>query len=78
MSDTLWVAILSLLGTLIGSMSGILISNKLVMWRLEQLEKRVESHNSVVERTVMLERDIKTVFKSIENQKEMCQKLFGK
>jgi hypothetical protein len=58
MSDTLLVAILSLVGTLIGSLSGILTANKLVVYRIEQLEKKVEKHNSVIERTFKLEEDV--------------------
>lgn len=53
-SETL-VALLSLAGTLIGSLSGILVTNKLVNYRLTQLEKKVDKHNSVVERTYKLE-----------------------
>lgn len=59
MSDTVLVAILSLVGTMIGSLSGILSANKLVVYRIEQLEKKVEKHNSVIERTYKLEEDVK-------------------
>lgn len=58
MSDTLLVGILSLVGTMIGSLSGILTANKLVVYRIEQLEKKVEKHNSVIERTFKLEEDV--------------------
>ena len=50
------IAILSLAGTLLGSLFGILASNKLVVYRIEQLEKKVEKHNSVIERVYNLER----------------------
>ena len=52
------VAVLSLLGTLCGSLAGIMVASKLTNYRLEQLEKKVEKHNSVVERTAILERDM--------------------
>ena len=42
MSDTIIVALLSLAGTLIGSLFGIIAANKLVVYRIEQLEKKVE------------------------------------
>ena len=51
------IAILSLAGTLLGSLFGILASNKLVVYRIEQLEKKVEKHNSVIERVYNLERN---------------------
>ena len=57
MSESIVIAILSLAGTIIGSLLGILASNKLVVYRIEQLEKKVEKHNSVIERVYMLEKD---------------------
>lgn len=40
MSDTIIVAILSLIGTLAGTFGGILVSNKLTNYRIAQLEKK--------------------------------------
>ena len=57
MSETIIVALLSLAGTLIGSLFGILAANKLVVYRIEQLEKKVEKHNNVLERVYVLEKD---------------------
>ena len=56
MSETIIVALLSLAGTPAGSLLGILAANKLVVYRIEQLEKKVEKHNQVVERVYNLER----------------------
>lgn len=55
MNDTIMVAILSLIGTLVGSFGGILTANKLVNYRIQQLEKKVEKHNQVIERVYKLE-----------------------
>lgn len=55
MTDTIIVAIISLAGTLGGSLLGILAANKLTNYRIEQLEKRVEKHNNVIERVYKLE-----------------------
>lgn len=60
------VAVLSLTGTLLGSLAGILTANKLTMYRLEQLEKQVAKHNSVVERVALLEQDDRTQWKRID------------
>lgn len=57
MSETIIVALLSLAGTLMGSLFGILAANKLVVYRIEQLEKKVEKHNNVIERVYNLEKD---------------------
>lgn len=55
MSETVIVAILSLIGTLIGSLGGILAANKLTNYRIKKLEEKVEKHNQVVERVYRLE-----------------------
>ena len=56
MNDSTLVAILSLIGTLIGSLGGILTANKLTNYRLSELEKKVEKHNMVIERVYRLEK----------------------
>lgn len=63
MTDTVVVAIISLLGTLIGSFGG----TQLVKYRIEQLEKKVEKHNSIVERTYILEEKVKVANHRIED-----------
>lgn len=55
MAGTIVVAVISLLGTLIGSIAGVLTANKLTNYRIEQLEKKVEKHNSIVEKMYGLE-----------------------
>ena len=57
MSDTVTVAVISLFGTLGGSLIGVLASNRLTVYRIEQLEKKVEKHNNLVERTYRLEEE---------------------
>ena len=55
MSDTLLIALLSFAGTLVGTLGGILAANKLTNYRIEQLEKKVEKHNKVIDRVYKLE-----------------------
>lgn len=69
MSEVVIVAILSLLGTLIGSLAGILTANKLTNYRIEQLEKKVEKHNSVIERVYKLEREEAVIQEEINQLK---------
>lgn len=63
MTDTIIVAILSLIGTLAGSYGG----TQLIKYRIEQLEKKVEKHNSIVERTYRLEEKVKVANHRIED-----------
>ena len=46
MLDTIIVGALSLVGTIIGSLGGIVTSAKLTNYRIQQLEKKVEKHNN--------------------------------
>ena len=55
MGDTVWVGLLSLMGTCVGSLAGILTANKLVNYRLQMLESKVNRHNHLIERTYQLE-----------------------
>lgn len=55
MSDTVFVAVLSFAGTVLGSLFGVWASNKLMQYRIEQLEKKVDKHNHLVERMYHLE-----------------------
>ena len=48
------IAGLSLLGTLAGTAGGIIVSGKLVNYRIEQLEK----HNNLITRTFRLEQQV--------------------
>ena len=66
MSETIIVAILALVGTLIGSLSGILAANKLVVYRIEQLEKKVEKHNNVLERVYDLEKNEAVIIEDLK------------
>ena len=61
MDSTIIIALLSFIGTLIGTFGGIITSNKLTTYRIQQLEAKVEKHNKVVERVYVLEKD-KAVF----------------
>lgn len=69
MAETIIVAVLSLIGTLIGSIAGILTANKLTTYRIEQLEKKVEKHNQVVERMYNLEKKVAVDEEEIEHLK---------
>ena len=49
---------ISLLGTAIGVFGGIVASSRMTLYRLEQLEKKVDKHNSIMERTYILEEKV--------------------
>ena len=60
MDSTVIVAIVSLIGTLSGSIIAGMVSNNKTLYRIEQLERKVEQHNKVVERMAVAENTIKS------------------
>lgn len=73
MPDAVFVAVLSLVGTLGGSLLGILAANKLTNYRIEQLEQKVQKHNNIVERTFKLEGQMTEVVHEICDLKKFHQ-----
>lgn len=57
--------IFSFLGSALGCVGGILATQRLTAYRLEQLEKKVDRHNCLVERMALAERDIENIKESI-------------
>jgi len=69
------IALISLLGTLAGSLGGIVVSSKLTSYRLEQLEKKVDKHNNFATRMPLLEQDQKEMKEDIKEIKRTIQAL---
>ena len=55
LSETTVAALIGLLGSMAGSLGGVLVSARLTQYRLEQLERKVQAHNRLIERTYKLE-----------------------
>lgn len=66
MDNTIIVALVSGMCTLIGTLGGIVASGKLTSYRLEQLEKKVDKHNKVIERTYNLEKQTELLSEKIK------------
>jgi len=60
MEPEIAVAICSLVGTLVGSLAGIMTANRLTNYRIEQLEEKVRKHNNLVERMIVVEQSAKS------------------
>ena len=69
MSDTIIVGLLSLTGTIAGTFGGILTANKLIAYRIERLEEKVNKHNSIIERTYRLEGQMSEIQHDIKELK---------
>lgn len=69
MTETLLIALLSLIGTLGGSWMGVRQSNKLVNYRIDRLEEKVTKHNNLVERMTIVEQSTKSAHHRIDELK---------
>lgn len=66
MDPTVINALISLGGSLIGTFAGIVTTSKLTEYRIKELERKVEKHNSIVERTFRLEDKFELVDEKIK------------
>lgn len=66
MSDEIITALIGLGGSALGSIIGIICNSKLTVYRLEQLEKKVDKHNTVVERTYKVEERLSVIDEEIK------------
>lgn len=63
MTESVIIAAISFLGTMVGSLSGL----KLVNYRITQLEEKVNKHNQVIQRTFILEEQMKVANHRIDD-----------
>lgn len=75
MTSEVLVAVLSLLGTAFGSVTGIMAANKLTNYRIAELEKKVDKHNTIIERFALLEQDNKTQWNRIDDLKSAMDEI---
>ena len=75
MSGEVVVALITLLGSAIGTIGGIFATNKMTAYRIEQLEKKVDKHNQVVERMYVSENNISVISEEIKNVNHRIEEL---
>ena len=67
MSNEIIIALISLIGTTIGTAIGSFSGFKLIAYRVQQLEKKVDQHNAVTERIPVLEERINVINHRIDD-----------
>ena len=70
MSSEILIALLSFAGTCLGSITAVLTANKLVNYRISELEKKVDKHNQVLDRVAVNEADMETLRQVVKEYKE--------
>lgn len=78
MSTEVIVALIGLGGSAIGSILGIIASSKLTLYRIKQLEEKVDKHNSVIERVYHLETQDAVINEEIGNLNQRINNLESK
>ena len=78
MSVELTIAIMSSLSSLIIAITSIVVNNRILGYKVDELTKKVEEHNKLVERVAILERDTKTAFNRIDENREEVRALRNK
>ncbi len=61
MNKEILIALISFLGTMMGTLGGIVASAKLTNYRISELEKKVEVHNNFARRVPVIEEKIKVI-----------------
>ncbi|MFA5448834.1 MAG: hypothetical protein WC292_00110 [Clostridia bacterium] len=72
------VASIALFGTFTGSILGIKQSNKVVDLRLDDLEKKMDKHNNLMERMAVAEKDIKSTCERVKDLEKVLPRMISK
>lgn len=78
MTQDVFVALTGLIGSLFGTLGGILASSKLINFRLDRLEKKVESLGELVKSTWLLEAKDKMLEEKILRLKNQVESISPK
>ena len=62
-------AVISAISVIASGLISAIVSDKLMKYRIEQLEKKVDKHNSVIDRTYHLEAQVEVLENEIDNLK---------
>ena len=73
MEDQVTFLIVSFMGTSVGSILGILAANRLTVYRIQQLEIKVDKHNSLSDRMILVEQSTKSAHKRLDFVCEMLR-----
>ena len=69
MDTTIVIALISLIGNLIGTLGGILVTSKLTNYRLSLLEEEVKKHNTLIDRMYKVETRITVIEDELKGKK---------
>ena len=77
MTETIVASLVGVIGSFLGTLAGIMINTKLINYRIEQLEKKVDKHNQVIDRVYVLEKHEAVINEEIKVANHRIQDLEG-
>jgi len=69
------IAIITSTTSLIAAIVSIIVNNRLIGYKVDELAKKVEKHNNLIERMAIVERDLKTSFNRIDELRSDIKEL---
>lgn len=68
MTAEIEIALITLAGTIVSGCFGVWTANRLINYRLTELEKKVDKHNNLIDRTYQLEKNVALLQEAIEEK----------
>ena len=75
MSEAITIALIGVIPSVLVAIVSIVSNNAIIKVKIEELEKHVNKHNQVVERTYTLERDLATYWSKYDELKDRIERL---
>ena len=69
------VAFITSGASLLVALIRIIMNNRVLGYKVDELKKQVEKHNNLIERTAVVERDLKTAFSRIDDMRDDITRL---
>ena len=69
------VAFITSGASLLVAIVSIIMNNRILGYKVDELKKQVEKHNNLIERTAVVERDLKTAFSRIDDIRDDITRL---
>lgn len=75
MNESIVIALIGIVPSVLVAIVSIISNNAIIKVKIEELEKHVNKHNQVVERTYTLERDLATYWSKYDSLSDRIAKL---
>lgn len=75
MTESIITSLIGIVPAVLVAVVSIVSNNQIVKVKIEELEKKVDKHNQIVERTYKLESDVKTAFNKLDEERQRIERL---